>query len=427
MRFAIKTLGCKVNQYEEQVIRENLLRFGFVESEVKDSDFFIVNSCTVTKQADAKTRHLIHKVKRESPRVKILVTGCCAALEEDIKILNLMPEIYKIIPLNEKMKLPLKLAQWCKITVNPKENEENISCFKGHTRTFLKMQDGCEQKCSYCKVSLIRSTVRSRDECDILKEMSALIASGYREIVLTGICLGAWKGSNGQNLSNFLRHADNLSGDFRIRLSSIEPNYIDEELIEVIASSCKICHHLHIPIQSGSDLVLKGMNRKYTEAQIQELIVSIRAKMPQAGLSMDVMVGFPGETENDFAKTEAFVKETEPSRLHIFKYSDRKGTEAYNFKNKVSASIARNRFDCLKKIDEMLQKKFCDKFVGKKVEVLIEKIKGTKSDEYIGYTREYVKAKLVNPFILNTDLLKTKVENVHPQNPYLFVKIPQSS
>lgn len=390
--FAIRMLGCKVNQYESQVIRENLERFGYCETNERTADVVIINSCTVTDKADIKTRKLIRKIKRGNPAAKMLVTGCCAVYEEDIDLLGSMPEVYKVVPNKVKMELPLLLNSLYKAQNDNSGIQERVSGFQSHTRAFVKIQDGCDQNCSYCKVRLVRGTSRSRERQEILDEITRLAGSGYKEIVLTGICLGSWRGKDGGKLSDLVKQADKLKGEFRIRLSSIEPNHIDGDLIDTLKSSRRICRHLHIPLQSGSDRILALMKRRYNTAQFRGLINNIRSQMPLAGITMDVIVGFPGETDQDFDLTVGLIREIMPSRLHVFRYSDRKGTLSAEMEEKVVPGIAGKRAEDLIRIGKDLQTGFCRNFIDREVEVLVEG--GSKGTVLTAYTSEYVKVKL---------------------------------
>ncbi|MFH1394828.1 MAG: tRNA (N(6)-L-threonylcarbamoyladenosine(37)-C(2))-methylthiotransferase MtaB [Candidatus Omnitrophota bacterium] len=392
MKFCIKTLGCKVNQYEEQVLRENLSRIGFDETSAENADVAVVNSCTVTGQADSKTRNLIRKLKRENEKLKIFVTGCYAIFDEDIKNLKALPEVYKVISGKDKMKLPeifSALFYEGKTAVNM---EEGISSFGSHSRAFLKIQDGCGHKCSYCKVGLVRGPSRSRDERAIIDELVLLHKKGYNEIVLTGICLGAWTGSDDLTFPELLRKIDNLQGSFRVRLSSIEPDYVNDALIETFFSSRRICQHLHIPLQSGSDKILKLMRRRYCTKDFELLVYKLRSKMPLIGITMDVIAGFPGETETDFNETINFIDRIKPSRLHVFRYSDRKGTASFLLKDKVPVETTKRRVEELIGRAKLWEKEFSEKFIGKEVKVLVER--QSNSDYMEGYTGEYVKMTL---------------------------------
>ena len=392
--FTIKTLGCKVNQYESQVMREALIKLGFQESEASQADAGIVNSCTVTSKADSKTRKLIHKLKRDNSSMKIFVTGCCAVFEEDVKALKEMSEVYRVVLNKEKMTLPSEVSSVFRFSAESAPARERVSGFDSHTRAFLKIQDGCDQTCSYCKVNLVRGPSRSKEKNEIIEELKSLIGSGYKEIVLTGICLGAWKGTGGERLSDLVGDIEKAEGDYRIRLSSIEPDHIDDALIESIAASKRICRHLHIPLQSGSSKVLKAMNRKYNPVQFEKLIEKLRNKEPLIGITMDVIVGFPGETEEDFKETFDLISRVKPSRMHVFSYSDRKGTGSFEMKGKVPSGEVKKRSEKLIKLGEKLKSEFSRQFIGKEVEILVEK--RSKYNTLEGYTGEYVKVKSVN-------------------------------
>jgi len=422
MRFAIRTLGCKVNRYEEQVLRENLERSGFRETSLKEADLFIVNSCTVTEKADLKTRKLIRKARKENPEARIIVTGCYAVFPEDISRLESMDEVFRVVPLRDKMKLPLIVSRSFGGGEQGGHVDEKVTAFGGHTRAFLKVQDGCDQGCAYCKVSLVRGPSRSRDEDDILDEVKRLSGSGYREIVITGICLGSWKTEKKKGLSGLLRLIERLPGDFRVRLSSIEPQQIDEELVDLMSSSERVCRHLHIPLQSGSDRVLKLMNRRYTTGWFKEKIESIRKKMPLAGITMDVIAGFPGETEEDLDLTKRFLEQVRPSRLHVFKYSDRKGTRAYKAAGKVSSVEAKNRVEKLISLGRHLQREFAIRFIGRPVDVMVEE-KG-KGGFLEGYTGEYVRVRLEGFDGAEGDILKVVSHSLEEDECLLRVKRP---
>ncbi len=390
-RFAIKTLGCKVNQYESQMLRENLMRYGYEESSPEDADILVLNSCTVTHQADAKTRRMIRRIKKENPDIKVYVTGCYAVFDEDVAEIESLDEVFKVVRNKDKMTIPDILEPCFDIENKEDGLRKEVSGFSGHTRAFLKIQDGCDQKCSYCKVNLVRGGSVSRDRDEILEEVSRLVAAGYKEIVLTGICLGGWKGASGEGLSALLKEIIGLDGEFRIRLSSIEPNHVDRDLIEVMTSSEKICDHLHIPLQSGSGKLLKLMRRRYNTEQFMSKVEELRAKMPLIGITMDVIIGFPGENDADFAETCQFIQELKPSRLHVFKYSDRKGTDSFEMPDKVSSTIAKERVSKLIDLGEALQKEFCARFIGKSVSILVEEANENVS---IGYTSEYLRAEI---------------------------------
>jgi threonylcarbamoyladenosine tRNA methylthiotransferase MtaB len=425
--FAIKTLGCKVNQYESQVLRENLTRLGLTESLPEEADFFVLNSCTVTHQADAKTRRFIRKIKKDNPSVKIFLTGCYAVLAEDIDSAGATGEVFRVVPNKEKKDLPAIIASILGIEEDAYHVEEGVSGFQSHTRAFLKIQDGCNQNCSYCKVTLVRGPSKSKDKKDVLGELKRIVESGYKEIVLTGICLGSWEGADGEGLADLIEEIDRIPGDFRIRLSSIEPNHVDDALIDAVNNSNKICKHFHVPLQSGSDRILELMNRNYTTKDFQGLIERIRQKMPTVGISMDVICGFPGETELDYNETYEFLKRIRPSRMHIFSYSDRKETKSFYMEDKVPSAVSKKRAGKLIELGDDLQFEFCKAFLGKIVEVLVEKEQ--KATSSIGYSGEYLKVKLQDPSHKEGELLRVKIHKTENNPPCVIsetIKTPIS-
>ena len=419
MNFYIKTLGCKVNQYEEQVFRENLVSFGFKEAEASRADLIIVNSCTVTNQADNKTKKLIRKLKGENNAAKIFVTGCGTVFDEDARELESLPEVYRVVSGKDKMKLLNEVLD----LGSEKKIKTGITGFGSHTRVFLKIQDGCNHKCSYCKVSLVRGPSICRNEKDIIDELKVLISGGYKEIVLTGICLGAWNNDENRDLSYLIKKIVSLNDNFRIRLSSIEPYYINESLIDLMVSNDKICRHLHIPLQSGSNHVLKLMCRRYNTDNFKKMIDQIREKLPYAGITIDVIAGFPGETETDFKTTLNFIREIAPARMHVFRYSDRKGTPSFHFKDKISPRAAKERVSELMDVGKKLERDFCQRFVNKEVEVLVEKpVKSGYKRE--GYTGEYIKVRS-NALNWNEgDIIKVKVTDIDARENFLIVGAP---
>jgi threonylcarbamoyladenosine tRNA methylthiotransferase MtaB len=406
IKFAIKTFGCKVNQYDSQVIRENLKKLGCSEATFDEADVIIINSCTVTGMADTKTRRFTRKIRRENSKARIMVTGCSVVYPKDIAVFESMPGVDKVVPNGKKLEIPSIINDLYGISDDVPVIREEVSGFHSHTRAFLKIQDGCDQGCSYCKVSRVRGPSRSRPKQDIMDELARLLDAGYKEVVLTGICLGSWEGQNKETLSDILNHVDSIDRDFRLRISSIEPNHITRDILEIMARSSKICQHLHIPLQSGSDKILALMKRRYNVSQFRELIVDIRSKLPFAGITMDIISGFPGETEDDFLQTIDFIKEIKPSRLHVFRYSDREGTASFEMTPKVGGEIAKKRVRNLMDIGNDFQEAFAKRFIGQEIEILIEE--RTKDNQCIGYTREYVQVRLTDSIAAPGELVRVK-------------------
>lgn len=337
-------------------------------------DYFLVNTCTVTSGADQKSRNIIRRCIRNNPSAKVIVTGCLA--ENDWKILAGIKGISFII---KKGFFP-----------------EGISSFSQHTRAFLKIQDGCSNFCTYCKVALVRGNERSKDLKKISQEVKKLAACGYKEIVLTGICLGAYGKdlSPRKSLADAVDILENIRGLTRIRLSSIEAGDIGPELIKRLEKSSKFCRHLHIPIQSGDDLILKKMNRKYSAKNYLDLIKGLKKRIPGLCITTDCLVGFPGETAENFENTLDLVKKIMPLKVHVFPYSSRPGTKAANLGGMVDSEVVNRRCKQLEAVSNECRQKFMRGFLGKKISVLIEG--RSKEDPRLleGLTDNYLQVKL---------------------------------
>ena len=413
-RFFIKTFGCKVNQYESQAMRELLIKAGFKECLSRETaDIYIVNTCTVTQKADSESRHWAGMLHKTNPKAKIVITGCCA--EKDGDSFLFLPNVSDIIKNNDKS----RIAEILIGIPNPEPRTPNtflsISDFKDHTKAFVKIQDGCSNFCTYCKVPLVRGASRSKPLKDVLEEVSVLASKGFKEIVLTGICLGAWGGDLAQGLSivDVLKAISGLSADLRIRLSSIEPKYITEELIDYIAGNKKVCKHLHIPIQSGDDEILAKMNRPYNNRQLRELIIKIRDKIADIGITTDILTGFPGESDKQFWNTVNLIKEILPVRTHIFPFSKRVGTAAFSISNAVPCDIIKRRFQSMKTAAITASYLYKEKFLGKELEVLVESKRDKHSGRLTGYSGNYIKVMFDGPDGFMRNIVPVKIEELN--------------
>lgn len=390
------TLGCKANQYDTQSIRERFLSKGFSEVSNIQPDYFLINTCTVTSGADQKSRSIIRKCIRVNPQAKIIVTGCLA--EKDSKSLVDIQGISLVI---KKSFFP-----------------EGISTFSQHTRAFLKIQDGCSNFCTYCKVALVRGRERSKSISQVVSEARKLVACGYQEIVLTGICLGAYGRdlSPQKNLVDVIKILGKIDGLARIRISSIEAGDVSAGLIKHLASSKKLCRHLHISIQSGDDHILKLMNRKYTRQKYLNLIARLRRDIPQISITTDCLVGFPGETEENFKQTLELLKKIQPLKVHIFPYSSRPGTKAANFRGAVDSKTIRSRCARVEKLSESCRNNFMRKFIGKDVNVLIEnRVKG-ESNALEGVTDNYLPVRLPFKPGLRNKIVRVRLKRIAEGN-----------
>jgi threonylcarbamoyladenosine tRNA methylthiotransferase MtaB len=344
----IHTLGCKVNQYESQLISEKFRKDNFeCTQEPEEADIIIFNSCTVTADADKECKYFLRKVAKLPNRPKIMLTGCIVK-NKNIDIKNLCPDIEII---TDKTRLFIE------------PQKQTVSGFDRHSRAFLKIQDGCKSFCSYCIVPYVRRTLWSKPENEVLSEIKNLVKSGYSEIVVTGIHTGKYDGG----LSDLLEKIIKIPLDFRVRISSVELSEIDDKLIKLIETNTeKICQHLHIPLQSGSDEILKQMNRNYSIKEFEKKVNKIMRIFPDLALTTDIIAGFPGETEKHHKETCDFIKQILFARFHIFRYSDRQGTKASTFENKVPTNEIKNRSKDIFEIDSIKRKDFLNKNIGKK-------------------------------------------------------------
>jgi len=408
-KFAIKTLGCKVNQYESQLIRENLAANGFLEVNGKEpADVYVINTCTVTNKADKDSRYLIRAAHRLNPGARIIVTGCLT--ERDADAISKIKGITDIVKNSDKDKI-LFFPATCDLRP---ATSNCITNFKDHNKAFVKIQDGCNNFCSYCKVPLVRGRSRSRPLDEIKNEVDVLLKNGFKEIVLSGICLGEW----GRDLAGNLELADVIEelqkrdGDFRIRLSSIELKYISDKLLEKMTASKNICRHLHIPLQSGDNHILKMMNRPYTKEAFLEGIKRIRSFIPEIGLTTDVLVGFPGESDRHFEETLKVVKRFKPHRVHAFSFSRREGTKAAELTGQVSSGVIKNRMKKLTEISQDISHDYRKGFLGKELEVLIEDKRDKATGFLTGYADNYIKVMLNKGDSLKRTLHGCKISEV---------------
>lgn len=381
--FLIIALGCKVSQYDAAVLKRSLLSSGFILAS-KNPDLVIVNTCSVTKNAITKDRHTIKKMQASFPKAKLVVMGCWPQTDDQIEINDvLLWGVGKLDLLQEKI-----LELFPKIKNQPVVLETGLIVPSDKSRYFLKVGDGCNQFCSYCIIPYARGPIVSRELAELKNEVTAAISAGYQEIVLSGIHLGRY----GQDLKNksslvsLIKELLTISGLGRIRLSSIEINEVDDELIDLIKNNEKICQHLHISLQSGSDKILKLMKRPYNTAYFEERVTKLRAAMPNIAISTDIIVGFPGESGEDFADTCRFAENIAFSKIHVFAFSAHEKTPAYNLPDRVAYDKIKQRSKILREISAHLEKNYQAKTLkalsGSKIKVLLEKKGAAKTEFY---------------------------------------------
>jgi len=390
------TLGCKVNQYETQAIREKFINAGFREINAAgklESDICVINTCTVTHRADRESLNLIRRARRQNPAARIVVTGCLAELDDDkIKTINAASLIVRN---NDKAKI-VGLLNGTKADKETSGRLE-VSDFSGHTRAFLKIQDGCNNFCSYCKVPLVRGKSKSRPPEEVISEAGRLVNKGFKEIVLTGICLGSYGKDLTPRVSlvNVINNLEELRGLLRLRLSSIEAGDISTDLLNTFANSKILCPHLHIPLQSGDSRILEAMNRGYSSRDYLGLIKKVKARIPGVSITTDILVGYPGETDDNFKQTLRLVEKIQPLKVHVFPYSLRKGTAASrNFKAAVAPLVIKERMRRISQVADKWSLFYKKQFLGRQVTVLFERQCKDSPDYWQGYTGSYIKVRI---------------------------------
>ncbi len=392
MKFYIETFGCKVNTYESNYIKESLISNGFLLSDnMQDSDIILINTCTVTNMADAKSKKFVRRVRRENPNCILIVMGCSVQnnfadfqnMNIDILIGNVnkskVVEMLKDYINNHK-----KYEYYCSNRVLSFEDME-IRTFD-HSRAFIKIQDGCDNFCAYCIIPFMRGACRSKDFNLIIEEANELVKNGHKEIVLTGIHTGSY-GNNNHDLVDVINELTKIEGLDRIRLSSVEITELNDKFMDMLKNNSKFCDHLHIPLQAGSNHILKLMNRKYDLDFFENKIKQIRTIRPNISITTDIIVGFPEESSEDFLETYEFSKKIKFSKIHVFPYSKRNGTVASRMKE-VQSKEKTNRVHKLLELSNELEKEYSLMFLDKKVSVLIEEVKDGHS---IGTTSNYLK------------------------------------
>lgn len=429
-KVAFRNLGCKVNEYEMEYMQQRMSQMGYfiVPFDTK-SDIYVINTCTVTNIADRKSRQMIHKARKMNPDALVVAVGCYVQTDTEGAINDGVADI--IVGNNNKSRLPEIIEEYFRgkeerqtgdreirwscvddLTGNMPYEDMNIDRSVCHTRTFVKIQDGCNQFCSFCAIPLARGRIRSRKPDDIIKEVCRIADGGCSEIVITGIHLSSYgidfhPDENGRiksyneaagggkfvntDLLGVIAECSKIDGITRIRLGSLEPRLITKEFLSGIKDNPKICPHFHLSLQSGCDDTLRRMNRKYTTKEYEESVKLLREYFDEPAITTDVIVGFPGETDEEFEQTKRFIEKVGFFELHVFKYSKRDNTPAATMKDQIPEPVKQQRSKQLIDIDETLSERFCQKYKGRMVEVLFEE---KKNGMYQGHTREYIPVRI---------------------------------
>lgn len=420
-KVAFYTLGCKVNQYDTEAVLENFKEKGYEVVDFNDyADVYVVNTCTVTHLSDRKCRQMLRKTKKINSDSILVAMGCYAQIAAD-KIKDQVEEIDIIVGTNKRSEIVNLVDQFEKEkrqTINIVSNIMNIDEFEEmritdmgeRTRVYIKVQEGCNNYCSYCIIPYTRGKIRSRKEEQVVEEVTKLVGMGFKEFILTGIHVLAYgKDLGNTNLIQLLKRVHAIDGVERIRMSSIEPVAITDEFIEALNEMPKVCHHFHLSLQSGSETVLRRMNRKYTASEYKASVDRLRQLWPDVAITTDIIVGFPGETEEEFLETVAFVKDIQFAQIHIFPFSPREGTPAAKMKSQVTPEIKEHRVKILSEVERDLRLAYMKQFVGQELEVLFEK---HHDDKVTGYTSNYLKVQVSGNESTENTIQHTKIDDI---------------
>ena len=412
-KFKIVSLGCRTNQYESQAYHDQLVALGYAPAlDYEEAEICIVNSCTVTESADSSSRHAIRQLARENQGGKLVVTGCFAEREPDA--VQKIEGVTHVVPNRDKENLLAMLF--------PEESlpEFSIKQFDAHTRAFVKIQDGCNSFCTYCIIPYVRGRSRSRVVPEIIHEVETLVANGYKEIVLTGINIGDFDGGlSGDEppirLAELVRIVDKIKGVERLRISSIDPDEVDDDLADAVLNGSKTCPSMHIVLQSGSNVILKRMNRKYTRQIFFETVDRLRGANPDFTFTTDVIVGFPGETNTDFLDTLEVMKQVKFAKVHMFPYSDRPRTRSVLMPNKVPQEVIKERKQEVLRLAEQYSFELRNQFVGRRLFVLTESREERHPQFILGHTANFLPVFIENETLASNQIVEVECIANTPQ------------
>ncbi len=428
---ALHNLGCKVNAYETEAMQQMLESAGYEIVSFGDvADVYVINTCSVTNMADRKSRQMLHRAKKLNPEAVVVAAGCYVQTKEEEAMVDEAIDI--IIGNNKKHELVTRLDEFFRdhgkidavLDINDKTHEFEelyLEQPSEHTRAFIKVQDGCNQFCSYCIIPYARGRVRSRNMNSVLEEVNRLAENGYQEVVLTGIHLSSYGIETGETLLQLIQEIHKVEGIKRIRLGSLEPKVVTEEFASELSKLGKVCPHFHLSLQSGCDATLQRMNRKYTAEEYENGCKILRKYFEHPAITTDVIVGFPGETTEEFATTRAFLERIHFYEMHIFKYSKRQGTRAAVMKDQIAETVKTERSADLLELGVKMSEEFRRYYLGREEEVLFEEA-ATIDDEnyYVGYTKEYVKIAKKSEVPLDNQIVTGKIIKAINEEIYLM-------
>ena len=415
---ALHNLGCKVNAYETEAMQELLEKSGYeIVPFQEGADVYVINTCTVTNMADRKSRQMLHRAKKMNPDAVVVAAGCYvqAKGEEADECIDI------VIGNNQKKDLIKILDEFWEnhnpggiidISHTSEYEQLHLSRTSEHTRAYIKVQDGCNQFCSYCIIPYARGRVRSRKREEVVREVENLARNGYKEVVLTGIHLSSYGIDHGDTLLSLIQSVHEVEGIERIRLGSLEPRIITGEFARCLSGLPKICPHFHLSLQSGCNATLKRMNRRYTKEEYYEKCMLLRKYFDRPALTTDIIVGFPGETDEEFRESKEFIEKVDFYETHVFKYSRREGTKAAQMDNQVPEQIKAKRSNELIELGKRRQAAYEEKLIGTTAEVLMEETVIVDGEVYqVGHTKEYVKVGLKTEENLSNQLINVEIEN----------------
>lgn len=422
MKVAFSTLGCRVNTYESEAMAEKFVREGYeiVDSSEK-ADVYVINTCSVTNMGDKKSRQIIGKARRLNEEAIIAAVGCYSQIAPDevsaiegvdvvLGTRNKGDIVYYVNKARDEQKQQIQVAEVLK---NKEFEDLSIADYQDKTRAFLKIQDGCNRFCAYCLIPYTRGAVCSKDFNKVMQEIKDLASHGFKEIILSGIHTASYGVDLEEKVSvvDILEAIENIDGIERVRIGSIDPTFFTEDVVKRIVCLKKLCPQFHLSLQSGCDATLKRMNRRYSSKKYEEIVNLLRDKIKDVSITTDVIVGFPGETDEEFNETCEFLKRIKLTKTHIFKYSQRTGTKAYSMENQVDGTAKDKRSKILIELNKVNEENFTKSYIGKTLDVLFEEKYSKEENYYVGYTKNYIRVIAKADCDISSKILNVKIEN----------------
>lgn len=423
MNVAFATLGCRVNKYETEAMTEKFIREGFeITPFEQPADVYVINTCTVTNMGDKKSRQMIGRARRKNPSAIIAVVGCYSQVDpEDVSnilgvdiVLGTRNKGDIVYYINRFLEEKKQIVEVKDVLSNNVFEDLKIEEYQDRTRAFLKIQDGCSRFCSYCLIPFARGAVCSKEPKVVIDEVKKLVQHGFKEIILTGIHIASYGYDLKEecDLTSILQVIDKIEGVSRIRIGSIDPQFFKEDTVQKLSFLTKLCPQFHLSLQSGCDQTLKRMNRRYTAGEYKKIVEDLRENIPDVSITTDIIVGFPGESQEEFNETYDFLKNIKLSKTHIFKYSPRKGTRAALMQDPVDGNIKEKRSRIISQLDLENEKEFMSRFVGRKMQVLYEQSHKIDENTYEGFTPNYIKVISKSTKDLSGKIINTQIEKV---------------